>query len=107
MFVLGNQTFAIRTINSVQTITIPPSNGGFTFLLLVGLFLCVLVMAHWLFLVSGAVLTGCAIWGFIKSKPTYALEIITNSGQQRVLVHREYAVIAQIVQALHEAIAMN
>ncbi|MBI4719070.1 MAG: hypothetical protein HY763_14795 [Planctomycetes bacterium] len=89
--VIGPQTYALGGITSVQAREIPPSRKGPIILMIVG----------FPFFFIGTIIG--IIW-LIRQKTTYAVLLVSAAGEQEALTSKDKALIAQIVNAINEAI---
>lgn len=101
-FIVGNQTFPIRAITSVQTVTVKPSFTAEIILILIGLGL--VVSLHWAAVVIGLCMNGVTIYYAARKKATHMVGITTAAGEQRLLSSKSQEYIASIIDALNRAI---
>ena len=98
-FMIGSQTFAMANVTSVAALEIPPNRG-------VALFL-VIMIAGLATLASTLLAVVALVLGFIgvyMLKPSYAVQLTTSAGQQKLCSSKDADFVRGIVNALNRSI---
>ena len=107
-FIAGAQTFAVRGITSVEGVEISPSFAGPVVLALLGLVMATgFLTGAFLLGILGALTLAGSIWLFIRRKPQFVVVLRSASGEVRAYQDTDKSHIAQIIQALNQAIVSN
>ena len=105
-FIVGNQTYAMRNITSVQPVKYNPQRSGPITLIIVG-FLTILIgfgKSSVGGTLCGLALLALGIFWWSRQRPTYGVLLTTSGGEVRALQHRDWPFIENIVTALNQSI---
>lgn len=103
-FVVGSQTFAMRGITSVQGVKTPVNYIGAVLLGLLALFMSLALFRGEYFLgIIGVLLLIADIFIIIRSRPTFCVVLRTAGGEVTAYKSKNHDHIAQIIQALNQA----
>ena len=103
-FIVGNQTFAMRNVSSVQAVRYNASKGGSITLLTIGgvmLFIGFSVSGFWA--LFGLLMIGLGILWLSKLRPTFSVILATTGGEVRALQSFDMAFINAVVAALNQS----
>ncbi|HSY09661.1 MAG TPA: DUF6232 family protein [Candidatus Dormibacteraeota bacterium] len=108
-FIVGTQTFAIRGITSVQSVMTPVSYAGPGLVGLASLLFMAVEFFHGEIFIGiwGIPILAACIWIMIRQKPTFAVVLRTAGGEITAYKSANRNDIAQIIQALNEAIVSH
>jgi hypothetical protein len=104
-FIVGTQTFAMRSITSVQGVETPASYTALVFLILVGVYLAITGFPSFIGLaIVGVFLVSGGIWLCFRQRPTYAVVLRTAGGEVTAYQSNDRDYIFQVIQALNDSI---
>lgn len=104
-FIVGTQTFAMRSITSVQGVETPASYTALVFVILVGVYLAITGFASSIGLaIVGVFLVAGGIWFCFRQRPTYAVVLRTAGGEVTAYQSNDRDYIFQVIQALNDSI---
>lgn len=103
-FIVGSQTFAMRSITSVQGVEIPARYGGPIILVFFGILIALFSFNDALGLaIFGILIIVIGVWLAIRQKRAFAVVLRTAGGEVTAYQSRDRNHISQIIQALNES----
>src|SRR5271154_3076624 len=105
-FVVGSQTFAMRTITSVKGEMTPANYVGAILLIIIGLIIALIAFLNLVIVVGifGVLVLAAGIWIASKRKPIYAVVLTTAGGEITAHASKDWSYISQIIEALNQSI---
>jgi hypothetical protein len=105
-FMVGNQTFAMSNITSVQTLKQDPKRFWPTVVIILGglYALGTLSAANPGGVVVGLLIAGAGVAWWLKMKPMFHVMLRTSGGENKALSSEQREYVEKVVRALNEAI---
>jgi hypothetical protein len=105
-FVVGPQTFAMRTITSVKGEMTPANYTGAVLLILIGLTISLVAFFNLAIAMGilGVFIFAAGIWIACRRKSIYAVVLTTAGGEITAHASKDWSYISQIIEALNQSI---
>jgi putative Ca2+/H+ antiporter (TMEM165/GDT1 family) len=107
--IVGDTTYAMANIASVETKRVSPGYGRVALLVILGMFFVIgstpsaIGKGSPADLILGVLFVAGGVWLAITQKPNYQLRITSASGESSPLASKERAYVEKIVQAINES----
>lgn len=116
--IFGEETHVLRNISSVSSVQLPPDRNLGNLIIIISIFMlmCMFTIAfstnssvEGILPVSVLGLIGIIVGGVISSKAgvRYAVKLVSGAGETKAVVSKDKEEIAQIVDAINNAIVEN